>query len=126
MNDLHERLFALLDERYRRIFHVVEDRYGHRVSAHGWQGPSFHDSIREWDEFLRQNGIEAIDAREEWRLCNGVARHIGWLLQRQKEIHFVSDPCYELGIRLGILAGNHRLLKMDDELAMRILALGLP
>lgn len=120
MNDLHERLFALLDERYRRILSK------HCANTPGWQGRAFQNSIYEWNELLEQYGIEYTDALSEWRLRNGVANHIRWALQREPEINFVSDPCYELGIRIGLLTGNHRLLKMDGDLAMRILALGLP
>lgn len=120
MNDLYERLFALLDERYKQIL------FKHCIRAQGSQITAFYESMPEWNKFLCDLGVEATEALAEWRMYNGVARHIRWILQREPEINFVSDPCHELGIRLGLLTTNHRLLKMDDETAMRILTLGLP
>ena len=116
MNDLYERIFALLDKRYRRM---LEEKNCSSTKA-------FYESMPEWNELLFNLGIKATEAKEEWRMYNGSPRHILWILQREPEIHFVSDPCHELGIRLGLLTTNHRLLKMDDETAMRILTLGLP
>jgi hypothetical protein len=120
MNGLYERLFALLDKRYRQILSK------HCIRAQGSQVSAFYESMPEWNEFLCNLEIKATEAKEEWRMCKGSPRHILWILRREPEIHFVSDPCYELGIRLGLLNTNHKLLKMDDETAMKILTLGLP
>lgn len=115
---LQERLFVILNDRYERIL------FRHFVNAHGWQDMAFHKSVSEWDELLGQNGIEATTVREEWRMHNGVVRHIRWILHREPEINLVSDPCHELGIRLGLLTTNHRFLKVDGGLALKILVLG--
>lgn len=120
MNDLYERLFALLDERYRQIL------FKHCIRAQGSQITAFYESMPEWNKFLGDLGVEATEALAEWRVYDGVARHIRRILQREPEINFVSDPCHELGIRLGLLTTNHRLLKMDEETATKILTLGLP
>lgn len=117
---LYERLFAMLDERYRQIL------FKHCIRTQGSQVTAFYESMPEWNKFLCNLGIKATETKEEWRMYNGYPRHILWILRREPEINFVSDPCHELGIRLGLLTTNHRLLKMDEETAMKILTLGLP
>lgn len=123
-NELRDKIFLMLDKRFREI---VQEK-----QKLGMPGSfrAFHDSIPEWNQRLRSWGVEVADVQDEtvayryFREAFSAQNRGGTFLPRDPQL--VSDPCHELGLRLGILKDNHRWLKLDEELAMKILALGLP